>query len=420
MQVSQCRLCGGQLSDPIIDLGSTPLANEFVTEPEPQDIFPLQICVCQVCQHYQLNVSVSPERLFRNYLFVAGTSSVNVEHFRQYAVKMVEDFQLGSASRVLDVASNDGTLLKEFAKLGLGILGIDPARNLAVEANRQGISTIPEFFTEALADQVLVERGQFDLITANNVFAHLPDLTDFTRGVKKLLAPGGVFVFEVSYFLDVCQKNLFDTVYHEHTSYHTVKPLISFFDKLGLQVFRVDRIPNHGGSIRVLVCRQEDYGPEYYDERDRVLRNVPGGPISWCPLHNQLAEEYYISREVQALQNNIKSLGYRLRERLQQLKNQSKSIAIYGMPAKATSLLYALQIDEKMIDFAIDDAPLKQNTFSPGKHIPVLATGEIYRRRPDVLLILAWNFAESIIQKHKDFKGTWIIPLSEYQEIGAQ
>lgn len=391
-------MCKGNLSEPKINLGKTPLANEFVKTEEPQDLFPLEVCVCESCGHYQLNEQVEPERMFRNYLFVAGTSPVNVEHFRQYALQMVKRFDLQSDSKVLDIASNDGTLLKHFKDLGLQILGIDPAVNLAEKATKNGIETIAEFFTEQYADVMLEKYGQFDLITANNVFAHVPDMIGFAKGVKKLLKPNGVFTFEVSYFNDVCDKTLFDTIYHEHTSYHTVKPLMSFFNQYKMEVFDIDPITNHGGSIRVYV--QNIYGDH--------------SPLN---LDSFIHSEYYIENKVARLQKDIKLLGYELREKLQQLKSQGKSIAIYGVPAKATTLMYALNIDENMIDFAVDDAPLKQGTFTPGKHIPVFPTKMIYAKHPDYLLVLAWNFADSIIERHRNFGGKFIVPLPELKEI---
>lgn len=423
MKVSECRLCRlcrGPLSEPKLNLGSTPLANEFVKTLEPQDLFPLEVCACENCGHYQLNQSISPERLFRNYYFVAGTSPVNVEHFRQYAVHMVEKFNLKPCSKILDIASNDGVLLQHFKDLGMKVLGIDPAENIAKIANENGIPTIAEFFTEQYADEMLAKYGQFDLITANNVFAHVPDMIGFAKGVKKLLSPNGIFSFEVSYFVDVCDKTLFDTIYHEHTSYHTITPLMNFFKSHELHLFDVERISNHGGSIRVFVEHKKN-------ELDHC-------PLSSCrKIHStqyhiyshvseMLKQEDDMENKVDKLQHKIIYLGHDLRDWLRDLKGdgQRKSIAIYGVPAKATTLMYALKIDEKMIDFAVDDAPLKQGTFTPGKHIPVLPTSAIYEKKPDVLLVLAWNFAESIMKNHSKFKGTWIVPIPELREYDVQ
>ena len=404
MKIDKCRLCKSPLNPPVLTLPPTPLANEFVKSLESQDVFPLEICPCSVCGHYQLNESVDPERLFRNYLFVAGTSLINVEHFKQYAIHMVDKFDLKKNSKVLDIASNDGVLLQHFKDLGMDILGIDPAKNIAAEANKNGIPTIPEFFTNQYADQILKEYGQFDVITANNIFAHVPDLADFAMGIKKLLAPQGVFSFEVSYFADVCDHTLFDTIYHEHSSYHTMKPLYSFFQSHGMEVFDAEKISNHGGSIRVFV-RKRHSGKWHYSEDIR--------------LHVLSKQEENIEEKVAALQKNIMYLGLQLREKLRDYREQGKSIAIYGTPAKATTLMYALGIKKEWIDFAVDDAPLKQGTFTPGLHIPVLPTSTIYEKKPDVLLVLAWNFADSIMKKHSKFRGTWIVPIPELKEYNV-
>lgn len=404
MKVYECRLCKGRLSEPKLNLGSTPLANEFVKEIQAQELFPLEICVCETCGHYQLNQSINPERIFRNYAYVAGTSLVNVEHFRQYAKHMIELFDLKPGNRVLDIGSNDGTLLKQFLDLKMSVLGIDPARNLAAEANKNGIPTIPDFFTEECADKMLKQHEQFHLITANNVWAHVPDMIGFIKGIKKLLKPNGVFSFEVSYFVDVCDKTLFDTCYHEHSSYHTLVPLIKFFKTHDLNIFDVENIPNHGGSIRVFVKHKA---------RRTHHENYPKH------LYTLLQQEKNIDNKINKLKNNIMILGLVLHEALYMFKQQGKSLAIYGTPAKATTLMYSLDIDEKLIDFAVDDNPLKQGTYTPGKHVPVYAPQVIYEKKPDVLLVLAWNFAESIIKEHNNFKGTWIVPLPEYKEYNV-
>lgn len=398
--VSECRLCkSSNLSEPKINLGSTPLANEFLSEKTEQVHYPLIIICCNDCGHYQLNISVDPEILFKNYSYVAGTSLVNVEHFKQYALHVTDKLYLKPDSKILDIASNDGTLLKQFKNIGMNTLGIDPAENLAAIANAQGINTIPEFFTEEYSKKIELLYGKFDLITANNVFAHVPDLKDFALGVKNLLTYNGTFSFEVSYFDDVCEKNLFDTIYHEHSSYHTITPLISFFNSIDLEIFDVEQINNHGGSIRVFVCFKDSTS-----HHASIIKNL-------------ILKEKNIEQKVINLQEKIKNLGDQLKDKLFALKSQNKSIAIYGMPAKATTLMYALDIDESLIDFAVEDAVLKQNTFSPGKHIPIYHPDEIYKRNPDIILILGWNFAESIINNHNDFKGNWIIPIPEMKEI---
>lgn len=419
MKQEKCRLCLHPLGEPVLKFPDTPLANEFLKTKEEQDKFPLQVCCCEQCGHYQLNETVDPERLFRHYLFVAGTSKVNVEHFRQYAIDTIKQCDLKPGNKVLDIASNDGTLLQHFKDMGMEVLGIDPAKNIADEATKNGIPTIAEFFTETYANEMVSKHGQFDLITANNVFAHVPDMIGFANGVKTLLKPTGIFTFEVSYFGDVCDKTLFDTIYHEHTSYHTIKPLREFFRKIKMEIFDAKRIDTHGGSIRVFVHNfNGEFNPGVQYKKTMTV-------------HPMIKKEEDIAIRVKDLKTNIRLLGLELREKLRDAKSKNQSIAIYGTPAKATTLMYAFDLDPNMIDFAVDDAPLKQGTFTPGKHIPVYnswsiisseaadPTGVIETKLPQVLLILAWNFADSIIEKCKalGYRGKFIVPLPELRVV---
>lgn len=406
MKQENCRLCLSPLNEPILKFPDTPLANEFLKTKEAQDKFPLQVCCCDNCGHYQLNETVDPERLFRHYLFVSGTSKVNVEHFKKYAHTIYNHvFHKNKPKlKALDIASNDGVLLQHLKNLGVEVIGIDPAKNIADEATKNGIPTIPEFFTKECSHKILSKYGQFDIITANNVFAHVPDMIGFIKGVRNLLNRSGVFSFEVSYFGDVCDRTLLDTIYHEHSSYHTLTPLKTFLSTHGLQINNVERIDTHGGSIRVHAVRDDIvYQP--------FINNIN--------LNIMLSEEKYIKLRVEKLIKDIEKLGIDLNNQLKMVKQEGKSIAIYGTPAKATTLMYALDIDETMIDFAIEDAPLKQGTFTPGKHIPVFSFSILLERKPDVVLILAWNFAPSIIEKCKanGYKGKFIIPLPELRVV---
>lgn len=398
MRVDHCRLCKtGRLSEPKVAFPPTPLANEYLKDPVSQELFPLEVCVCMACGHYQLNEGIDPSRLFSIYSYAAGHSAANIAHFRDAATHEAEKFALPRGSRVLDIASNDGTLLKAFMDLGMDVLGIDPAQNLATEANAQGITTITGFFTAARAVSLKKEYGAFDLVTANNVFAHVPDLEDFAKGVKIMLAPEGIFSFEVSYFVDVCDKVLFDTIYHEHSSYHTLSPLVPFFEKLDMELFDVEHLPNHGGSVRV-----------YVRNKGAVIESNDDGAAR---LQKLLEEEQTIEKKVDALQDKITHLREKLLEKLNALKAEGKSIAVYGALAKATTLMYAFGLDGSIIDFVVDDAPLKQGLYMPGTHIPIVASEAIQESKTDVLLVLAWNFADSIMRKHPEFKGVWIVPL---------
>ncbi len=405
MKVFNCSLCNGKLSEPKINLGKTPLANAFTQAPVVAEEYPLELCRCTICGHYQLNEFVEPEKMFKEYVYVAGTSPVNVLHFKQYAEHMISKFKLKPQSKVLDIASNDGTLLQQFKDLNMSILGIDPATNIAKLANDAGIPTLNEFFTDQYADTVLETYGKFDLITANNVLAHIPDINGFVKGVSKLLNDNGIFSFEVSYFMDVVDYNLFDTCYHEHYYYHHLKPLYSFFLKHGLRLFDVEHLSNHGGSIRVFV------------KKNNACIITDG--LEHVRLNELNLKEINLSSQVSRLQQDIYLLKTQLSAMLEVFNKAGKSIYVYGYPAKATTLLYALDIDEKFITLAIDDNPLKQKLFSPGKNILIYDDSVLSIGDPDYILILAWNFSESIISKCKKngYKGNFIIPLPELKVI---
>jgi SAM-dependent methyltransferase len=421
---TSCRLCGASLPEiPSFELEPTPLANEFLSEGQRadlarersgvQDLFPLSLYTCPHCGHVQLPVIVSPTRLFENYVYVAGTSPVFVDHFRRYARSMIEKLGLGPQDPVLDIGSNDGTLLRFFEQAGMSVLGVDPAREIARQATESGIPTLHGFFGSAMVDTIRsrLPAGQpVSLVTANNVFAHADDLHGIVDAVKTLIGTKGAFVFEVSYLVDVCEKTLFDTIYHEHLSYHTVEPLISFFRGHGMTLFDAERVDTHGGSLRGYArVGEPDKNSAGYSRVTNLVdteRRLGFGPGSDRPLVE--------------LQAKVQSLGARLTSRLDSLKLAGKRVAAFGAPAKATTLMYQFKLDGKVVDFVIDDSPLKQGLLTPGTHIPVVPSDALYSRKPDYAVILAWNFADAIIKKHQAFldqKGTFIVPIPEYREV---
>lgn len=400
-----CRLCGSTRLEQVLSLGCTPLANEFVPAEErgqPQDRFPLDVWLCRDCGHAQLRDVVDPERLFRNYVYVSSTSPVFVEHFRRYAQHMLELMRLSGGSTVVEIGSNDGVLLRFFREAGMRVLGIDPARAIAAEATRQGIQTIPEFFDAALARRLRQEGWEADLIAANNVFAHADDLHGIADGVAQLLKPDGLFVFEVSYLLDVVEKTLFDTIYHEHLCYHAVKPLVGFFDRHGLELVDAIRVESHGGSVRGIVKRKGSRWPRQHRVDELLALETARGldrPEAYRRLAGTIQQR---KEELVTLLGRLKSAGSR--------------IVGFGAPAKATTLMFAFGIGPETLECIIDESPWKQGRCSPGHHLPVVPPTVLYdeANRPDYALILAWNFAESIIAKHRAFRdagGRFIIPL---------
>jgi len=397
-------LCGGDALTKVLALTPTPPANAFVDESgldEEQPAFPLDVHFCDSCGHVQLLDVVDPELLFGNYVYVSGTSPVFVKHFEECADTVLRKYGSGEGGGlVVDIGSNDGTLLKQFQTRGMTALGVDPARDIAAKASAEGIETLPTFFNAALADEIRTERGAAQVVTANNVFAHADGLGDITDGIRILLAPDGVFVFEVSYLVDVFEKTLFDTIYHEHLAYHSVRPLVAFFAAHGMQLIAAERISSHGGSLR-------------------GVAQVAGGPRTVEPsVADLIALEKTLGLDradtLNAFGARIDAVKSELTARLHELKAAGKTIAGFGAPAKATTLMYHFGIGPDIVDFIVDDSPLKQGLYSPGMHIPVLPSSAIYSKKPDAVIILAWNFAEPIMRNHDKYLnqgGTFIVPL---------
>jgi SAM-dependent methyltransferase len=407
-----CALCAGPAAqlDQVLSLAATPPANELVPASrrgEPQDAIPLTLVLCRECGHLQLAEIVDPGRLFGNYVYVSGTSPVFVAHFRSYAETMKARFGLGGSSFVLEVGSNDGTLLTQFKNAGVGkVLGVDPAAEIAREAERNGIPTMEAFFSERLAGELAQSRGAPDLICANNVFAHTENLIDFGRGVKALLAEQGVFVFEVSYLVDVVEKLLFDTIYHEHSSYHAVAPLVRFFKSLGLRLFDAERVDTHGGSVRCYVTH--DGGRHQDSDRLRGL------------LDHEREMRLSSPAVYAAFKRRISERGQQLRERLAEIRRSGASVAGFGAPAKLTTLMHEFGLADAGIEFIVDDSSWKQGLYTPGLHIPVVPASHLYERKPQWCIVFAWNFADSIAAKHASFTaggGRFLVPLPELREI---
>ena len=404
---ADCRLCGGRRVARVMSLGATPLANEFVSAEAcaaPQERVPLDVYLCEECGHVQLLDVVDPEVLFRNYVYVSSTSPVFVEHFQRYAEAVLALMHAPVGAQVVEIGSNDGTLLRFFREAGWRVLGIDPARSIAAAAARRGIPTLPEFFTPDLAHRLRAEGWAPSVILANNVFAHADDLQAITEGVAHLLRPDGLFVFEVSYLLDVVEKTLFDTIYHEHLSYHTVKPLVAFFARHGLELVDAVRVSSHGGSLRGMAQRRGG--------RFAVQTGVADLMAQEAALGLDAPEAY--RKFFEHIQERKRQLTTLLRQRRQ----AGRRIAGFGAPAKATTLMFHFGLGPETIEYIMDDSPLKQGLFSPGHHIPIVPSAALYDpvRRPDDVVLLAWNFAESIMQKHQRFLdggGHFIVPLPD-------
>ncbi|CAM8662248.1 AdoMet_MTases domain containing protein [Oxalobacteraceae bacterium] len=392
-----CRLCSDARLTPVLKLEDTPLANEFAKAspaPLPDELFPLYLVLCEKCRHIQLPVVVDPARLFSNYVYVSGTSPSFVNHFSAYAREMYESQGLQPGDLVVEIGSNDGTMLSFFKELGCRVVGIDPAVEIASAATKKGMPTYAEFFDGDVAEKILREYGQAKLVVANNVFAHADHLGEITKAVKTLLVPdSGKFVIEVQYLSSLIKDNLFDMIYHEHLSYHSVEALIPFFEQYGMHVEAAQDIATHGGSIRV-----------------RIGTNA--NAIDGTCLAKFVKEEHQLIT-VESF-GELKAKIISAREELTKIiDSHDGRILGYGAPAKLTTLLYQLGLQPGKIEFVVDDNPLKQGLLTPGLHIPVISSEEFLAqvKSTDRIIIFAWNFAEQIAAKFKNLNGQFIVPL---------
>ncbi len=403
-----CRLCESRNVELVVSLTPTPVADAYISADllgEKQETYPLDLFLCLNCGHVQLLDVVNPEILFRNYTYESSISLGLVEHFRKYADEMLNNFDFPEDSLVIDIGSNDGSQLRFFKERGMRVLGIDPAVDIARKASEAGIETLPVFFTAELADKIRNERGPAVIITANNVFAHADNLSDIAQGIRILLAPDGIFTFEVSYLLDILEKYLFDTVYHEHLCYHSVKPMDTFLRRHGLELIDIERISSKAGSLRATV----------------QLANGPRKVMPSVETFVSLEAKFGLDRPetFTTFAAAIESVKNQLGDMLQDLKSQDKTIVGYGASATVTTLIYYFDLGS-LLDFIVDDNPLKENLLSPGHHIPVLPSQTLYERKPDYVIILAWNYSQPIIKKHQAFLdqgGHFIVPLPEVKVV---
>jgi len=404
-----CRLCDSRNLELVLSLPPTPPANALVSREQlglEQERFPLDLFQCRECGHVQLLDVLDPKVLFEHYLYVSATSPMFVKYLQEYADWVIRTFNIPRGSLIVEAGSNDGTFLKFFKQAGMKILGIDPARNLAQVANAAGIETIPEMFTPSLAKDIRSKRGLAKVVVANNVFAHADDLGGFADAANQLLDDDGVFIFEVSYLVDVYEKKLFDTIYHEHLSYHSVTPLPCFFDKHGMEVIDVQRVASQGGSLRVVV------------QKKGAGRKVQESVSQLIHLEKTLGINEPKSMRLFGLR--IEALRKDLCELIREIKQNGKHIAGFGAPAKATTLMFSFGLGRDVLDFVVDENPLKQGLFTPGLHIPILPPRVLYERMPEYLLILAWNFAEDIIKRYEEYHakgGKFIVPIPSVRVI---
>ena len=384
---TNCRLCNSNKIIKNLDFGKSPIANEFLKKPNKNKMYPLKVYRCLSCDHLQLSHVINKKKLFSNYLFVSGTSKTNLDHFKNYANECSKNF-LKKNSKVLDIASNDGAFLKFFDKNKIKV-GIDPAKNIVSKIKLNDLFLENNFFSYNFSKKIKKKYGKFDLITANNVCAHVDDLNDFMKGVKFLLAKNGVFTFEVGYFDQVYKNKTFDTVYHEHLDYHLFLPLIQFFLKFNLEIFDVKSIFIQGGSLRIYVCNK-DQKIKNFKNIDKIIKNEK--KINYS--NNKIFFDY---------QKFIEKKRYELKKKIKLIKKKNYKLAGYGASAKSTTFLNFFKINNKYLEFIADKNSLKHFRFTPGTNIKILPVREIYNQNIEYILILSWNFSKEIILENKEF-----------------
>ena len=394
-----CRLCDGNNLELVVPIAATPIADAYVPKEalgEVQDCYPLDLYMCRTCGHVQLLDVVDPAIIFRQYSYFSGRSGGIVKHFTEYSDSVIRKNSLPAGSLVVDIGSNDGTFLSMFKARGMRVLGIDPAENIAKAANASGIETWPEFFNAPIADKIRRERGAANVVTANNVFAHNDDLAGMADAVRSLLAADGVFVFEVSYLPDVIDHMLLGTIFHEHYCYHSVYPLDRFLKKHGMELIDIERNTIQGGSI---VCTAQRVGGKRKATPSVAELKAMEDARD---LHNPATLKEF-SAKIEALKSEVSGV-------LEPMRDKGIKIAGFGAARGGTLLIYHFGLG-KMLDFIVDDSPEKQGLYSPGYHIPVLPTSELYTRKPGTVFILAWVHSKPIIQNHRrylDEGGTFV------------
>ena len=405
---SACRLCESVHLQIIADFGSVPIGDEFISSDKldiSQISYPLELNLCRDCGMVQIGGIVDPQHIYGKYLYETSNSLGLVEHFKQYAQSVLNHIKPDAGSLVVDIGSNDGTLLKFFKNRGMAVLGIEPAKALAEKMTQSGVESLPHFFSNELARDIRKTKGPASIITANNVFANVENLDDFIEGVKELLAPDGVFIFETGYMIDLIQNTVLDNIYHEHLSYFSIKPLERFFNLRNFEIIHVDRVHTKGGSIRVVAQEIGGSRPKDTSVKELISLETELGFDRTAPF--------------KAFVNRIEENKDQINKMLAGLKNAGNKICAYGASVGATTLLYYLELGN-MIECIFDDNPIKFNTYSPGHNLRVLDSKSIYDIKPDYVILLAWRYFEPIKRRHQKYLsagGHFILPFPMVETI---
>lgn len=398
-----CHMCQSKALSLVVDLGMHPHSDDFLDEKrlgEVEHMYPLRLVSCDDCGLLQIDYFVNPEILYQtNYVYESSITKSGVTHYNQMAADIAEKFNFVQGSLAIDIGSNVGVLLTGFKEQGFNVLGVDPAEKVAAKANANGIQTIVDFFSKSVADQIVTDKGKAQVITGTNVFAHLHDIDSATEGIKTLLDEDGVLVIEAPYAVDMIREVEYDTIYHQHIGYLSVKPMVLYFKKFGLELFDVAHRDIHGGTLRYYVGHAGKH--EISNSISNALTAEDEFGLYDKGRLTQFADEVFAQRRD-------------LRTMLESLKAEGKRIVGISAPAKGNTLLNFCGIDTYLLDFLTEKSEFKQELYTPGTHIPIYRDTKILEVQPDYALILAWNFSEEIMKNMQEYQnkgGKFIIPI---------
>lgn len=405
--VDSCRSCGSPHLTTILSLGQTPLANSLIDQAHlnsPEAVYPLTLSVCTNCSLVQILETVSPEVLFRDYMYFSSFSDTMLTHSRDLTERLVAERNLNSSSLVVEIASNDGYLLQHYVARGIAVLGIEPAANVAKVAQSKGVDTLCEFFTADLSAALAADGKRADVIHANNVLAHVNDINGFVQGISTLLKDNGIAVIETPYLKNLLDNVEFDTIYHEHIFYYSLTALDQLFRRHGLVIWKIEQLPIHGGSLRILAAKSPCAA---HDSVADLLAEERAWGVSQPSSYQDFA------RRVIELRQKLTTL-------LGELKSGGKSIAVYGASAKGSTLLNFFGIGKELLDFVVDRSTVKQGRFTPGTRLPIYPPERLLEVMPDYVLLLTWNFAEEILAQQGEYikqGGRFIVPIPSVRVI---
>ena len=408
MTTFHCRSCGKSHGRLVLDLGIQPLANKLLQTSDlsrPELKFPLRLFVCESCWLLQIVDIVPPVNLFSEYLYFSSVSEALLSHAKEAAERYLQRFRLNADSLVVEVASNDGYLLGNFVAAKVPCLGIEPASNIAKVAREKGIETLNDFFNSTTATALVQQGRKADLLLGNNVFAHVPDTNDFVRALGLLLKSTGSVVLEFPYACDLIEHSEFDTIYHEHVFYFTLTALIPLFARHSLEIYDVERLTIHGGSLRLFAGHRNTH---------------PVDPKIGETLDRERSLGVNSSSYYECFSWNVLRLRRALGDLLRRIKSENRSIAAYGASAKGSTLLNFYGLGKETLDFVVDRSPHKQGRLTPGSHLPILSPDALVEQKPDFALLLTWNFAEEILRQQQSYRslgGKFIVPIPEVRII---